>query len=91
LWLAIACVAGLTLLSPPVAAQEPAASRQELLRKWDIDRDGKVDFPQDPDCYAASDTNEGGGAVATGTSDVVGLRQDLGDGRTVRSASTISL
>jgi hypothetical protein len=52
----------------------------------DNDRDGRVDFPQDPDCYAASDTNEGGAAVVTGTSDVVGLRQDLGDGRTVRSA-----
>ena len=30
-------------LSPPAAAQAPAASRQELMRKWDIDRDGKVD------------------------------------------------
>ena len=31
------------MLSPPAAAQAPASSRQELMRKWDIDRDGKVD------------------------------------------------
>jgi len=31
------------MLSPSAAAQAPAASRDELMRKWDIDRDGKVD------------------------------------------------
>lgn len=31
------------MLSPSAAAQAPSASRQELMRKWDIDRDGKVD------------------------------------------------
>lgn len=41
--LALVWCAGHALLSPPVAAQAPTASRQELMQKWDIDRDGKVD------------------------------------------------
>lgn len=41
--LVIAWCLGHAMLSPPVAAQAPAASREELMRKWDLDRDGKVD------------------------------------------------
>ena len=52
----------------------------------DNDRDGRVDFPQDPDCFAAADTNEGGAGVATGTADVVGLRVDGGEGKIHRAA-----
>jgi hypothetical protein len=42
-WVLFAWCVGNTLLSQPAAAQAPASSRQELMRKWDIDRDGKVD------------------------------------------------
>jgi hypothetical protein len=31
------------LLSSPLMAQTPPSGREELLRKWDVDRDGKVD------------------------------------------------
>jgi hypothetical protein len=31
------------VVSPPAAAQVPPPSRDELMRKWDLDRDGKVD------------------------------------------------
>ena len=41
--LVIAWCMGHAMLSPPAAAQAPASSREELMRKWDIDRDGKVD------------------------------------------------
>lgn len=41
--LVIAWCVGHAMLSPSAAAQAPSASRQELMRKWDIDRDGKVD------------------------------------------------
>lgn len=41
--LVIAWCVGHAVLSPSAAAQAPSASRQELMRKWDIDRDGKVD------------------------------------------------
>jgi len=41
--LVIAWCMGHAMLAPPAAAQAPAASREELMRKWDIDRDGKVD------------------------------------------------
>jgi len=33
----------ITLLSTPVVAQSPPTAREELMRKWDVDRDGKVD------------------------------------------------
>jgi len=33
----------IALLSPPVMAQSPPSAREELMRKWDIDHDGKVD------------------------------------------------
>jgi hypothetical protein len=52
----------------------------------DNDRDGRVDFPDDPECYAAADSNEGGDSAATGTADVVGLRFDAGAGRVLRTA-----
>jgi len=42
-WLVFASCGVLTLVSPPVAAQVPPASREELVRQWDINRDGKVD------------------------------------------------
>jgi hypothetical protein len=42
-WLVLVGCVGLTLVPPPVAAQVPPASREELMRQWDIDRDGKVD------------------------------------------------
>jgi hypothetical protein len=41
--LVIAWCMSQAMLSPPAAAQAPASSREELMRKWDIDRDGKVD------------------------------------------------
>jgi len=41
--LVIAWCMGQAMLAPPAAAQAPAASREELMRKWDLDRDGKVD------------------------------------------------
>ena len=41
--LVIAWCMGHAMLSPPAAAQAQASSREELMRKWDIDRDGKVD------------------------------------------------
>ena len=41
--LVIAWCMGHAMLSPPAAAQAPASSREELMRKWDLDRDGKVD------------------------------------------------
>jgi hypothetical protein len=41
--LVIAWCMGHGMLWPSAAAQAPSASRQELMRKWDIDRDGKVD------------------------------------------------
>jgi hypothetical protein len=31
------------ICSPPAAAQAPTASREELMRQWDVDRDGKID------------------------------------------------
>jgi hypothetical protein len=34
---------GHAMLLPPATAQAQATSREELMRKWDIDRDGKVD------------------------------------------------
>lgn len=33
----------LTLWAPPAAAQTPTPSRDELMRQWDVDRDGKID------------------------------------------------
>jgi hypothetical protein len=33
----------LTLWAPPAVAQTPTASRDELMRQWDVDRDGKID------------------------------------------------
>ena len=36
------CLA-VSLPAPLVLAQAPSASREELMRKWDLDRDGKVD------------------------------------------------
>ena len=42
-WLVFASCGVLTLASPPVAAQVPSASREELVRQWDVNRDGKVD------------------------------------------------
>jgi len=42
-WLVFASCGVLTLVSPPVAAQAPTASREELMRQWDVNRDGKVD------------------------------------------------
>ena len=42
-WLVGVCWAGQAMLWPSAAAQAPSPSRQELMRKWDIDRDGKVD------------------------------------------------
>lgn len=42
-WLAIAWAVAQAAVSPPAAAQVPPPSREELMRKWDLDRDGKVD------------------------------------------------
>ena len=42
-WPAFAACVLLTLLSPPVTAQVPTSSREELMRQWDVNRDGKVD------------------------------------------------
>ena len=40
-WLVLACCVGMT--TAPAAAQVPMVSREELMRQWDVDRDGKVD------------------------------------------------
>jgi hypothetical protein len=42
-WPAFASCVLLALVSPPVTAQVPTSSREELVRQWDINRDGKVD------------------------------------------------
>jgi len=40
----VMAVAGLVFLPPrPLVAQTPSVSREELMRKWDLNRDGKVD------------------------------------------------
>lgn len=41
--LMFACCLAASLPAPLVRAQAPSASREELMRKWDLDRDGKVD------------------------------------------------
>lgn len=42
-WLVLASCAVVVLPAKPAAAQVPPPSREELMRKWDLDRDGKVD------------------------------------------------
>jgi hypothetical protein len=42
-WLVLLGSVCLAAVSPPVWAQAPTSSREELMRKWDVNRDGKVD------------------------------------------------
>lgn len=42
-WLTLTWCLGMAIVSPPASAQAPTASREELMRQWDINRDGKVD------------------------------------------------
>lgn len=42
-WRTLAGCLGLAIVALPASAQVPTASREELMRQWDINRDGKVD------------------------------------------------
>lgn len=42
-WLVLASCAAVGMPARPAAAQVPPPSREELMRKWDLDRDGKID------------------------------------------------
>lgn len=42
-WIVVAGCAALAVGAPPAAAQAPTASREELMRQWDVNRDGTVD------------------------------------------------
>ncbi|MSP71169.1 MAG: hypothetical protein EXR76_03065 [Myxococcales bacterium] len=55
----------------------------------DNDRDGGVDYPADPDCYAASDSSEGGQGVEVGPESLLALRYELGGGRFGRSVYAV--
>ncbi len=46
----------------------------------DDDADGHSDYPNDPECYAASDRSEAGGSVEVGPASMVAARVDLPGG-----------